>query len=103
MKWPSFFRSTPKAPPTPKLADAYHKIEQIVKDLDLVKFMLQDTKDWGRLSEEHRGHSLVQLAEFWKRSHFQTSCLRDQMILTLQLLPNTRLVRKKVNAQETKN
>lgn len=101
MKWPSFFsRKEVKAPPAPKLADAYHKIEQIVKDIELVKYMLEDTKDFQKIPEAGRVHSRVQLENFWERTHFQASGLRDEMLLTLQRMPNVRLVRKKVDVEE---
>jgi len=78
----------------PTVADAYYKTEGLLKSLESVKYMLEDTKDWAKMSEEHRKLSQENLKNFYIKSHFQMSCFRDELLLTLQRMPSVRLVRK---------
>lgn len=78
----------------PKLGDAYHKAEKVVKDLELLGFTLQDTEDWGKMSEEAQKVSKEQVGKFYTNAQFQCTTLRDELMLALQRIPDVRLVRK---------
>lgn len=85
----------------PTLADAYHKIEETLVKLEYVKFLLEDTNEWVRLSESDKKLSQDNIKTFYTKAHFQTSCLRDEILLTLQRIPNVRLARRKSNDNPT--
>lgn len=89
-----FGKRIPKEAPPPKFVDAYRKSEEVVKALEAVGHLLEVNQDWSRLEPEMKKITAKNLAEYLKRAKFQSETLRDELILTLQRLPNTRLVRK---------
>lgn len=88
----SFFQK--KDPPPPKFADVYHTTERVVKLLEIIKFNLEECSDWVNLSPENRAISAENIAQYHKRAKFQCESLRDELLLTLQRMPHTKLVRK---------
>lgn len=94
MLWSNFFRRKPKAIVLPKLEDAYHRAEKLLKDLELINYILADTNDWERMSEENKKVSIEQVQKFYKDSHFKCSVLRDELMLSLQRIPGVVLKRK---------
>jgi hypothetical protein len=95
-----FWRKKEVLPPPAGFAEVYHRIEKLLTDLEIVSHLLDDTEDWQRLSEDAKKCSMESLSTFYKRAHFQTSCLRDEMLLTLQRIPNVKLIRKSLDVKE---
>ena len=91
--WPfSLFKK--KELPKPKLADAYRLTEEALKKLENAAYIMQDTEDFNKLTDLDRLKFIRNLKEYYKNSHFQTSSLRDELILTLGKIPGTKLKRK---------
>lgn len=84
-----------KAEPPPSLADAYKRAERAIKDIEIIGAILQDTPDWEKMSDEAYDLSAKNLTEFFKKTHFGICCFRDELILTLERMPNVKLRRKR--------
>lgn len=88
-----FWKEAEALPPPSGFAAIYHRSESIIKELETLSYLLQETDEWKRLSADDKKLSMANLATFYKRSHFQCCCLRDELLLTLQRIPGVKLKR----------
>ena len=87
----SWFKRKPVEPQEPRLSEAYRLLSQAHKLLENAGFIMQDTKDWGRLSNVQLRD---QAAQFYERAETQTRFLKEHILIVLNATPGVRIKRK---------
>jgi hypothetical protein len=87
-----WFKRKPNPEPLePRLSEAYRLLCQAHKLLENAGYVMQDTKDWGRLPDARLRD---QAAQFYARAETQTRFLKEHILIVLNAMPGVKVTRK---------